>query len=235
MAEPSTSLHEILHGFPDPSAPHRKEFLALLGKEGAVPWGLAVQDMAANLAEAIRENDRRVRRADLHDAFKAIARAADAILKELTNKSREQEIIEAFQIFAPIGLRGVDDTTGFVYLNELRQRARTVVDSIPHRPGADTSASLLGWPNPRRLCATMTREAFKRAKGKSPGDRNQKSLNACTLLWAAAKGIAETETTYEWESTIREAREGQGPVAAGERSIALSCLAHVGNVREESP
>lgn len=234
MAEQPPSLHQILHDCPDQSEPHLKAFLTLLGKENAAPWRLVAEAMMGNLAEAIREQKPHVRRADLRDAFETIADAAGSILKEMTQPIREQQVIDALAIYAPSGPRDVDDVTGFAYLNSLQQRARQVAAAIPRRPGSDTIAPFLGRPAPRRLCAVMTREAFRHAKGKALGERSPKALDACASLWASAERTGETDATFEWEFHLRDARRKEGSSGSVERSIALSCLAHLRETRQES-
>jgi hypothetical protein len=211
------SLHEILHGVPDPTVPHRQAFLTALGVSDRTDWQEVAERMIATVEFVRREEESPARRAETRSKLIQIAKCADAI-NALTG---DDAVIDALRILANDTPEPLNATAGCEHLAELARRARLAASAIPKRKGGDTLANVFGRPSAKLLCAAMVREAMKRLSkhGKAPGERNEKALAACGHLWRAAGGTplpgdAGDDPNGGWIRHLRDMRSKGEAVSA---------------------
>jgi hypothetical protein len=233
------SFFEILNGHPDPRAQHRLTYLRLINAKWSEPWKFVVETMAGNVADAISDETKHVLRRELRERCERIAKAAAIVVREMTKSHGEQELIDAFDIFAPLGAKSLDDASGLQYIAGLRDRAEKVAQGIGGGSGKHTARTTLGQPSSRRLCAAMTREAFRHTRGEPPGDTYPPALEACASLWQAAGGSqpdedASVDPVGSWERHLREARRGKDKASVAARRAARSCLGLLAELRQKT-
>jgi len=222
------TLHEVLHGKPDPMAPHFEKALASLRVVNSAIWRQTLEAMAGTIRHASQRGrmprqkeggdtefffQRGYTRVYTKKELKEAVRAAKYLI-DLTDRD---EIRDAISMFAP----RTDYGSLFEQLRNLASGAKGASAKIKSGGGRNLLRDDLGIPSPKLLCAACVREAMRASDGRYPSATNRRALEACRTLWLAAGGSDRSkEPGGLWQRHLGAAKGGTRPAARSARSAA---------------